>query len=145
MLFRSKYIRVPHPYLHHSTEHIQLFAMEQIDGITLDQSLHEGMLHQDMIESLKSSQLKDVTQEEMDGYIERFFQTMHENYIHGDIKPKNLMVSREGVLYVIDFGQARSCNSFNDKQQDSLENIKADEINQTKFMMRSLLNKIFKR
>lgn len=140
---RSKYIRVPHPFLHHSTENIQLFAMEQVDGITLDQASREGMLHTDMRESLRNSQLKDTPIDEMEGYIERFFKTMHEHYIHGDIKPKNLMISRDGVLYVIDFGQARSCNSFNDKQQNSLENLKDDEISQTKFMMRSLMNKVF--
>ena len=139
---RSKYIRVPHPILYHSTEHINLYGMECIDGITLEQAGQEGMLHQDMKEALRNSQLMTVPKEELDGYIERFFDTMHQLCLHGDIKPKNIMVNREGVLYVIDFGQSVMVHNIPGKAVEALENLKSDEISQTKSAVHTLLHKI---
>ena len=34
-----KYFRVPHPYFHHQTEHIQCYGMELIDGANLQEIL----------------------------------------------------------------------------------------------------------
>jgi serine/threonine protein kinase len=139
---RSKYIRVPHPYLYHSTEHVDLYGMECIDGITLEQAAREGMLHQDMKEALRNSQLMTVPKEELDGYIERFVHTMHQYCLHGDIKPRNIMVNREGVLYIIDFGQSVMLHNMPNKSEDAVENLKSAEIEQTKTAVHSLIHKL---
>ncbi len=141
---RSRFVRVPHPFLYHQNDKIQLYSMECVQGITLAEVLSEGRFTRELRESLRQSRLAEVTPDEMDGYIKRFFDTMHEHYIHGDIKPLNLMISRDGVLYVIDFGQSKSINNFSEKEQDALEVLKEDEIKSTQSMMRTLLHKVFK-
>ena len=140
---RSKYIRVPHPFLYHQTEKIQLYGMECIDGITLEQAGREGMLHQEMIESLRNSPLATVSKEELEGYIERFFHTMHQYCLHGDIKPRNIMVSRDGVLYIIDFGQSVMVHNMPNGSEESVENLKADEIEHTKLAVHNMMRKVF--
>ncbi len=139
---RSKYIRVPHPYLHHATDKLQLYAMERIDGMTIEQACTEGMLYEDMRAAIEHSPLAAVDEHELDGYIERFFQTMHGYCLHGDIKPRNIMISREGVLYVIDFGQSVMTSNFDESQQDALENLKDGEIKQTQLMVKELLRRV---
>lgn len=139
---RSKYIRVPHPYLYHTTDKIQLYGMEMIDGLTLEQACAEGMLHTDMKEALRNSRLAEVDPKELDGYIERFFNTMHEYCLHGDIKPRNIMVSKEGILYVIDFGQSIMCHNFPKGTEERLENLKDDEIKGTQAAVRAMMRKV---
>lgn len=140
---RSKYIRVPHPYLYHTTDKIQLYGMEVVDGITLEQACTEGMLHEDMKESLRNSRLAEVSAAELDGYIERFFNTMHEYCLHGDIKPRNIMISKEGIIYIIDFGQSLLCHNFPNGTEDRLENLKDDEIKSTQAAIRTMMHKVF--
>ncbi len=140
---RSKYIRVPHPYLYHTTDSIQLYGMELIDGITLEQASAEGMLHAEFKEALKNSRLADLQPEEMNGYIRRFFETMHQYCLHGDIKPRNIMISREGILYVIDFGQSVMVHNIPGGAEERVENLKEDEIKQTQFIVQSMLRKVF--
>lgn len=140
---RSRFIRVPHPYLHHTTEAVQLYGMEYIDGITLEQACAEGRLHTDMREAIKTSQLATISEEELNGYIRRFFETMHQYCLHGDIKPKNIMISREGILYVIDFGQSFMVHNIPASAEENLENLKEDEIKQTQAAVRIMLRKVF--
>lgn len=140
---RSKYIRVPHPYLYHTTDAIQLYGMELIDGITLEQANTEGMLHTEFREALKNSRLAELQPEELNGYIRRFFETMHQYCLHGDLKPKNIMISREGILYIIDFGQSVMIHNFPAGSEDRVENLKEDEIKQTQFIVQSMLRKVF--
>ncbi len=139
---RSKYIRVPHPYLYHTTESLQLYGMELIDGVTLEQACAEGTLPSDMKEALQKSQLTTVPEEELNGYIKRFFETMHQYCLHGDIKPRNIMVSREGILYVIDFGQSVMIHNIPAGAEEQLENLKEDEIRQTQLAVRQMLQKV---
>ncbi len=141
---RSKYIRVPHPYLYHTTDKIQLYGMEMIDGITLEQACTEGMLHSDMKEALRNSRLAEVDIEELNGYVERFFNTMHEYCLHGDIKPRNIMISRDGVIYIIDFGQSIMCHNIPRGAENEFENLKDDEIKSVQLAVRTLLHKVFK-
>jgi tRNA A-37 threonylcarbamoyl transferase component Bud32 len=140
---RSKYIRVPHPFLYHQTDRIQLYGMERIDGITLEEALRDGMLHQEFKEALQNSQLASVSISELEGYIDRFFQTMHEYCLHGDIKPRNIMISRDGVFYIIDFGQSVSSHNIPEKAADAFENLKEDETEQAKTIIKMVLAKIF--
>ncbi len=139
---RSRYLRVPHPYLHHSNEKLQLYSMEHIDGANLYQ-LTNGGLTQEFKQTLRESRLAEVSMEEMDGYVERFFTTMHEYCLHGDIKPANLMVNSDGVLYVIDFGQSISPQNIPKGAEEQFENLKEDEIKEAKLCIRRLLRLVF--
>ena len=140
---RSRYIRVPHPFLYHRTEDLQLYGMECIDGMTLEQTNQEGMFYNEMKESLKNSPLAKVSLEELDGYIKRFFDTMHEFCLHGDIKPRNIMVSRDGVIYIIDFGQSVMSNNIPAGSEEAFENLKLDEIKGVQSAVKTMIGKIF--
>lgn len=140
---RSRYLRVPHPYLHHSNDKLQLYGMEHIDGIDIYQATNGG-LTSELKEKLRESRLAEVTPEEMDGYIERFFNTMHDHCLHGDIKPANIMVNSEGVLYVIDFGQSISPHNIPKGAEEQFETLKSDEIKEAKLCVRRLLQTVFR-
>lgn len=138
---RSKYIRVPHPYLHHKSKKLQCYGMEKINGLTLEQAVLDSV-PEEFIERLRNSQLANVDNEELMGYVERFFDTMHEQYLHGDMKAANMMVSEDGILYVIDFGQSISAGNIPSGADEQFENLKQDEINIAKKSIQALLRKI---
>lgn len=138
---RSRYIKVPHAYLHHRSERLQCYGMEKIEGMTLEQATSDST-PREFLERLKDSPLTQVPEEELMGYIERFFQTMHEQYLHGDMKPANMMVSETGMLYVIDFGQSISVNNVPAGAEEQLSNLQDEEIKLAQFAVRSLLRKI---
>jgi serine/threonine protein kinase len=131
------HLRVPHPYFHHRTEHIQCYGMEYIDGVTLEQASEQkwrdSTLKGDIAEALKNTTMESLFDE-----IDMFYSNMHEYCLHGDMKPGNMMIGRDGTLYIIDFGQSVLISHIPDKARGQLEVLKEDEIKFSKDAVRRL-------
>lgn len=138
---RSNHIRVPHTYLHHKSERLQCYGMERINGMTLEQSV-SSHVPEEFLRSLKNSPLVQVSEDELMGYVQRFFETMHEYCLHGDMKPGNIMVSETGMLYIIDFGQSISLVNVPGGAEDQLSNLQDEEIKIAQQSIRALLRKL---
>lgn len=138
---RSRFLRVPHPYLHHSTPEVQLFGMEKIDGVNLYEVINDKM-SDEFVESVKQSDLMRASTEGLVGIVERFFDTMHEYCLHGDIKPRNIMLDRSGVFYVIDFGQSRLAHTIPGEATEQFDNLKQEEIKLTQSFIKQALSKL---
>lgn len=79
------------------TEGLHYIIMEYVDGFTLkDIILREG--------NLESEEAARITLQICDALIHAH----NQNIIHRDIKPQNIIVSREGRVKVADFGLARA-------------------------------------
>jgi serine/threonine-protein kinase RIO1 len=120
------HVKVPHPYFHHRTENVQCYGMEYIDGVTLEQAVagkwrRPGM-EEDVLKSIKDLDLKQILNE-----IDLFYDNMHEYCLHGDMKPGNMMIDRDGKIYIIDFGQSVLISHIPDKAREQLEVLKEDE------------------
>lgn len=137
-----KSIKVPHPYFHHKSEKVQCYGMERVDGENLHQ-INNGEISQEMFETFQKA-LEGVDEQELESEIEKFFEVMHSYTLHGDIKPRNLMLSKDGYFYVIDFGQAVLASEVPGAADEQFENLKRDEIHQTKVMIRHCLNRILR-
>jgi len=135
-------IRVPHPYFHHKSEKIQCYGMERIDGADLHEVL-EGRVDESLLEDLRTT-MSQVSEEKIYKEVETFFEEMHKYCLHGDIKPANIMVSRAGKFYIIDFGQSILTNDISEKEADQMENLKESEIEQTKLSIKMFLKKLMK-
>lgn len=84
---------------------LQFIATEYIEGKTLRQLLKE--------KDLTTAQAVEIAVE-----ICAALSTAHQaGIIHRDIKPENIMVRRDGIVKILDFGLAR----FNEKKADSAE------------------------
>jgi RIO-like serine/threonine protein kinase len=66
---------------------------------------------------------------------------MHTVCLHGDIKPANLMVSRDGRIMPIDLGQAVLTNNISEADYESFENLKEDEKKKAKLVLAIFLRK----
>ena len=53
------------------------------------------------------------------------------------------MISREGIIYIIDFGQSIMSHNIPKGGEDQLENLKDDEIKGVQHAVRLLLRKVF--
>ncbi len=124
-------IRVPHPYFHHSTDKIQCYGMECIDGYNIQQLLNEP-IDPEFKKAVKDSPFMKRDVELTYAEIEKFFHATHKYCLHGDIKDRNIMISRTGTIYVIDFGQARLNTDIFEKDQEALENLREEEIRMAK-------------
>lgn len=131
-------IRVPHPYFYYKNEKIQCYGMEYIDGITLEQGM-KGDYDPAFKEALLQN-LQALDREVLFGEVDLFFDAVHHVCLHGDIKPANIMVSREGKFYVIDFGQSILAHEISDKDAWAFEMLKEDEKKGTKDSIRFFLN-----
>jgi serine/threonine-protein kinase RIO1 len=135
-------IRVPHPYLHHKTEQIQCYAMELIDGADLRQVL-EGEISDELLQQLTEA-FAQLPEENIQKEFQKFITAVHTYCLHGDIKPANLMVSRQGTLYLIDFGQSVLVNDIYDTARAQLDNLKESEVEQIRTIIKLLYKKLFK-
>lgn len=123
-------IRVPHPFFHHTTDKLQCYGMECIDGINLQEALEEDTNPKvkEILRILGTSRLATLPVDEIFAEVEKFFAAIHEYCLHGDIKPRNIMVSRTGTLYIIDFGQAVLNNNISEKEQEQMLNLREEEV-----------------
>jgi serine/threonine protein kinase len=133
-------IRVPHPYLHHKNELIQCYGMEFIDGADLRQVI-EGEVDDELLDTL-SPYFDKEKEQEIQAEFERFLTAMHTYCLHGDIKPANIMVNRDGRFYLIDFGQSILVNDIDDTGRSQLDNLRELELEQTKTTIRLFIKKI---
>jgi serine/threonine protein kinase len=133
-----KFIKVPHPYFHHQNSKIQCYGMELVDGFDLShelESMEEGVDRTLLIDKLSALDISNVENE-----IDVFFTRMHTYCIHGDMKPANIMVNKDGMFYVIDFGQSRLVSDISDKAQDQLYTLREDEIRIAKACVRKIIS-----
>jgi len=137
----TKLIKVPHPYFHHTTEKIQSYGMECVDGVTLE-DMFEDRVDDDFKEALQKSPFCTASIQTFFAEVDKFWSAVHQHSLHGDIKPKNFMINREGTLYVIDFGQAVFARDVSDKAQDAFLNLKEDEVKATKQTIRYLRRRL---
>lgn len=131
-------VRVPHPYFYYQKGKTQCYGMELIDGVNLEQGI-SGSLQADAKETYRKA-FAGVDREALYAEIETFFDTMHAICIHGDIKPRNLMASKDGHIYVIDFGQAVLATAVDEKSQAAFEELKEAEKRSTKDAVRFFLD-----
>lgn len=134
-------IRVPHPYFYYSKGKKQCYGMELIDGINMERGM-SGEYDEELKEELRGS-LADLDRAELMRQVDVFFDTVHPICLHGDVKPRNLMVSRDGTFYVIDFGQSVLATNINDKQQEASEELKDAEKKNAKEAIGFFLSELF--
>lgn len=137
----TEHIKVPHPYLHHKSEKLQCYAMELVEGATL-QDVLDGYINVDLHTSLKES-LSHISEEVILREVEVFLKKMHEYCLHGDIKPRNIMINKDGTFYIIDFGQSILLTDISEDGMEQLQNLKEDEIKNSKTIVRMLYKKLF--
>lgn len=135
-------IRVPHPYFFYRKGKIQCYAMELIDGINLEQG-RSNTYSQEVRDELREA-FRGVDRKELFAQLNDFFDTMHSFCVHGDVKPRNLMASRDGHIYVIDFGQSLLANRVTEKSADAFGEIKDMEKKQAEGAVRFFLDALYK-
>ncbi|MEK7639049.1 MAG: AarF/UbiB family protein [Patescibacteria group bacterium] len=131
------YIRVPHPYFHHKTSKIQCYGMELVNGVTLDTDIAATSAVTDL-DNL-TQHLCEIPLEHIEAEIESFITKMHEYCLHGDIKPKNIMVNDQGKFYLIDFGQSILISDVSEKELPQVEELKDEEVRVTKSIIRNFI------
>jgi len=132
------HIRVPHPFFYYKKGKTQCYGMELIDGINLEQGIN-GTIDEEVRAELRTA-LAGISRQALMDELTVFFTTMHEICIHGDMKPANIMVNREGKFYVIDFGQSVLTNDVNDKSRDAFEVLKADDLENAQRSVKQFLD-----
>lgn len=97
-------VRTPFPiFLRIHPKEGHSYGMEKIDGASLSQILEFPEKFAEMVEVAKG-----VDREKIKAQLEAFVLEMHEaGFTHGDLFKRNLMLDREGRLYVIDFGKSK--------------------------------------
>ena len=135
----THFIRVPHPYFYYRSGKIQCYGMEEIHGIDLDDRNNE-LSQKPELKARFQEMLSNVDRQELMDEIDRFFDTMHEICLHGDVKPANIMVSMTGQFYVIDFGQSVLANNIDEKSGPAFENLKDEEKLNAKQAIRTFLD-----
>ncbi len=133
-------VRVPHPYFFHQNGRIQCYGMELIAGLTMQDIIDEKS-DSELYKQLQNS-LSGISEDTLDAQIETFFAQMHTYCLHGDIKPKNIMMSVKGKFYIIDFGQSILVNTIPEEGRDSLDNKKDQEVERTKISINRGLKKL---
>lgn len=133
-------IRVPHPYFYYRKGKIQCYGMEEIRGVNLEQAMSPD-LEPERKAKIQAALERLDTQALMKD-VDSFFDTMHGFCLHGDIKPKNLMISDDGNFYVIDFGQSVLTTHVSDKAQSAFEELKDTEKKNTKEIIGYFLNSL---
>ncbi len=135
-------VRVPHPYFYYQKGKTQCYGMELVDGVNLEQGMSASL--QPAVREELAQAFADVDREALFKEIDTFFDTMHGICIHGDIKPRNLMASRDGKIYVIDFGQAVLATAVDEKSQPAFEELKEAEKSNTKDAVRFFLDGLYR-
>ncbi|MDB5237707.1 MAG: hypothetical protein JWL88_809 [Parcubacteria group bacterium] len=135
------HIRVPHPYFYYRKGKTQCYAMELIDGMNLD-AVETTVRAQDLKEELRGT-LADIDREALMEEIDVFFDAMHKVCLHGDVKRGNMMISRDGHFYVIDFGNSKLLTSVSDTHTEALEEAKDSEKKKAKRCVQDFLKELY--
>jgi RIO-like serine/threonine protein kinase len=136
---RLSHLKVPHPYFHHRTKNIQCYGMEYIDGVTLEQAAEGKWGREGVEEDIKNS-LEKLSLEAILSEIDIFYDNMHDYCLHGDMKPANMMIDRDGMFYIIDFGQSILVSHIPDKASSQLDVLRDDERKISKDAVKRLFN-----
>jgi hypothetical protein len=137
---RFKFMKVPHPYFRHKNRNTQCYGMELIDGITLKKALDDEM--SPTIAHELQNVFQNVKAEVIYAELESFFKTIHSYCLHGDIKPANIMVDRNGCFFIIDFGQSTLIQTIPEEGRDQLDDLKEDEFGKAKLAIQFFLKKL---
>ncbi len=116
----TAHIRVPHPYFYLRSGRVQCYGMEEVDGVNL-RAFREGVYDSTLKDELREA-FRGLDRAALDAEIDTFFDAMHEICLHGDIfvdKPGNIMASRDGSFYIIDFGESTHSTTI-EEQLDAL-------------------------
>jgi serine/threonine-protein kinase len=90
-----------------------LVLMEMVDGLTLEQHKPPDMLEMCKVCRLVASALL----------------AMHRaGYVHADIKPNNIMITAEGVVKIIDFGQSCPIGTIKERIQGTPDYIAPEQV-----------------
>lgn len=133
-------IRVPHPYFHHKTNTIQCYGMELVDGANLQEGLDDTMSPE--LKLQLQTVFANREKEAITNEVEKCLNAVHKHCLHGDMKPRNLMVDKNGTFFIIDFGQAVLNINISEKQLEQIENLREEEIKATKLAITLFLNKL---
>ena len=125
-----EHISVPHPYFHLKTSKIESYGMQLIEGFNLD--LEQFKTGNKTISPELATKISELDLAAVNNEIERFFNRMHEYCLHGDIKPRNIMIDNDGKFYIIDFGQSVLAHEIDENGRDQFDQLKHDEIKATK-------------
>jgi tRNA A-37 threonylcarbamoyl transferase component Bud32 len=131
------YISVPHPYFHHKNQRIQCYGMQFIDGCDLNKTVGD-MQNRISLGDFKKH-MEEVNMQQLDQEIDIFFSKMHTYCLHGDIKPRNIMVDSVGKFFIIDFGQSVLVNDIPEKGLPQFEELKTEEVKATKQIIRRFI------
>jgi hypothetical protein len=126
-----EHIGVPHPYFYFKRGELQCYGMSQIDGVTVEEIFNDdGGYHpirDKVLQTLKTCYLSEDEKTAFTAEIDTFMRTVHEVCLHGDIKPKNIMVDVSGRFYLIDFGQSVPMRTMTDTTRQQFENLQDKE------------------
>lgn len=101
--FSVEGIRIPKIHFRYMSENVVCFGMEKVDGMSLDKIIND----RDSCDFLEviTRQDKSKVLHAMKSFISKMHDDM--KVVHRDLAPRNIMVDRNGVWYVIDFGKAK--------------------------------------
>ncbi len=125
------HVRVPHPYFQYESTKVQCYGMELVQGLTLHQVIEGDWIDEEQREKIKAA-LAGLSREQIQQEFEIFINNIHEYYLHNDIKPANIMISEEGIFYIIDFGQSEALVNMPGKTPEQIQSLKQDEVMKTK-------------
>lgn len=94
-----------HPYLRKCTDIVRLRRWMKIRELFLVLELVEGERLDNQYRDKRPERVEPVV--EMFRHVAEGLQAMHRHgYVHADIKPNNILLTRDGGLKIIDFGQS---------------------------------------
>jgi serine/threonine protein kinase len=136
-------ILAPQPLFFYKRGELQTFGMEEIEGMTLEELLESKEYKKgrdEILDLVRSKFASPEAKATLLSEVDAFMRAVHEVCLHGDIKLANLMMNREGNLYLIDFGQSVPVRTMEEKTREQFENIMDNEREQ----MRMCLQRLFR-
>lgn len=140
----TRYIKVPHPYFYLRSGRVQCYGMEEVDGINL-LKFRKGETDPQMLADMRES-FRGIDRAALQAEITKFFEAMHTICYHGDIfidRPGNIMASRDGTFYVIDFGEATRGSKIDEQLEDFYKEEKEKELEAAKIEIGKFLDRLY--
>jgi tRNA A-37 threonylcarbamoyl transferase component Bud32 len=112
---KERSVTTPYPiFLRIHANEGHSYGMEKIQGASLSQILEQPEKYIDLL-----LQASKIDREKTEENLVEFIEAMHEvGVVHGDLYQRNIMLDREGRLYVIDFGKAHQIDYAGGKEDD---------------------------